>query len=310
METKKIAVACFIGGALCCAVALMLAPIYWWLGLIAGMAGGYISYEFREVCKAIPVAMRAAVRGSKYVWNVWNGVIAETKAWFSKPHPFLYPTIILTALPYFWFMSFFLQESGLTRSDAGTTTISSIIAVVIMGIFVLFSMMVLIASLIAFFASIGANFGEQCYWGPFVMPRHNPEWEASLLWINHGLRRKPLNYRNLARWFAKGVGITILFFVWTIWKYLAIVSLDTIPLFGRFVWYLFKLIHSEKRVLCAIDGTLGGGIGYIWLASSEMLFPEQAMLVVFCGLLGAAFGVANWEIVSKRILRVAITSDS
>ena len=56
METKKIAVACFIGGVLCCAVALMFAPVYWWFGLIAGMAGGYISYEFRKVLVAIPIA--------------------------------------------------------------------------------------------------------------------------------------------------------------------------------------------------------------------------------------------------------------
>jgi hypothetical protein len=41
-----------------------------------------------------------------------------------------------------------------------------------------------------------------------------------------------------------------------------------------------------------------------------MSFPEQVMFVVFGGLLGAAFGVADWEIFSKRILRVAPASNA
>jgi len=60
VETKKIAIACFVGGVLFCVAALLFSPTYWWLGLIAGFAGGYISYEFRDVLKAIPVALQAA----------------------------------------------------------------------------------------------------------------------------------------------------------------------------------------------------------------------------------------------------------
>ncbi len=47
METRKIAIVCFIGVVLCSAVALLVAPAFWWFGLLAGLAGGYISYEFR-----------------------------------------------------------------------------------------------------------------------------------------------------------------------------------------------------------------------------------------------------------------------
>jgi hypothetical protein len=74
------------------------------------------------------------------------------------------------------------------------------------------------------------------------------------------------------------------------------------------VWYLFRLIHSEKRVLCAIDGTLGGAVSYIWLASATMTLVEQAMLVLFGGLLGAAIGVVNWELISKRIFQVHLST--
>ena len=125
-----------------------------------------------------------------------------------------------------------------------------------------------------------------------------------------GYREKPLTYWNVLRWAMVGVSVIVRFFVWTLWKYLAIGVWATLCFFGRFVWHLFKLIHSEKRVLCAIDGTLGGAVSYIWFASASVSFPEQAVLVVFGGLLGSAFGVANWEIVSKRILHVPASTST
>ena len=72
----------------------------------------------------------------------------------------------------------------------------------------------------------------------------------------------------------------------------------------RFGRHLFILIHSKERVLCATYGTLGGAVSYIWLARADMALAEQAALIVFGGLMGAAFGVANWEIVSKRLLHL------
>jgi hypothetical protein len=120
-----------------------------------------------------------------------------------------------------------------------------------------------------------------------------------------GYRRKPLTYLNVLRWTLLFVPVVIRFLAWTVWKYIAIGVRETLSFFGRFVWHLFKLVHSEKRVLCAVDGTLGGAISYIWFAKSAVSFPEQAVLLVFGGMLGAAFGVLNWEIVSKRILHIA-----
>jgi hypothetical protein len=88
--------------------------------------------------------------------------------------------------------------------------------------------------------------------------------------------------------------------------YVLVVVWELLCFIPRFVWYLFKFIHSEKRVLCGIDGTLGGTISYACFTSTSMPFAEQVLLAVFGGLLGAVIGVANWEIVSKRILHVQV----
>ena len=61
---------------------------------------------------------------------------------------------------------------------------------------------------------------------------------------------------------------------------------------ARFSWHLFKLIHSDERLLCGIDAAIGVLIGY---------FTGNALIGA---LLGGLFGVLNFEIMSKRVLKV------
>ena len=65
-----------------------------------------------------------------------------------------------------------------------------------------------------------------------------------------------------------------------------------------------ELIHRYERVLCAIDGTLGGVIAYQLLIRPERSFAQNAIAVLFGMVLGAGWGVVNYEIVSKRLLKV------
>lgn len=60
----------------------------------------------------------------------------------------------------------------------------------------------------------------------------------------------------------------------------------------KFVWQLFKLIHSEWRLLCGCDAALGVYVGY---------FSGHALLGA---LAGGLFGLANYELVSKRWLKL------
>ena len=296
METKKIAIACFIGGALCCAVALMCSPVYWWFGMLAGFAGGYISYEFREVLRAVPVALRAAGRGS--VW-AWEEAVDRTREYLSERHPFIYSATVITTPLFVWGMYVFPL---MTTKDGSTMSVLWKIFVVFVGAIAFAEIVMVTVSIMAIFAFIGARVGERAYWWPPLMHTDSDrpqELEAK------SLQLQPLTYANVWRWISKGIGFTILFFVWTLWKHIAIGAWKTLCFLGRFAWHLFKLIHSHKRVLCTIDGTLGGAVSYIWFASAPMSFGSHVALVIFGGLLGAAFGVANWGIVSKRVLRVA-----
>jgi len=290
MDTRKIAVACFIGGALCCAVALIFAPSYWWFGLVAGFAGGYISYEFREVRKAIPIAFLRAV-GRKGV-NAWKSTIAWAKVWFSQPHPFFYFGVFLALPLTFVFAQYIFSSEPITGPEM-------VIADIIGLTFVYCEMVTLLAFLSYFIALTGALTVERCCWV-------SAGDSVSVGVREDGYREIPLTYANAARWTMEGIFTAMKFFLWDLWRYLAIVTWKILRFFARFTWHLFRLIHSKERVLCAIDGTLGGAICYIWLAPASVSFVQQALLVIFGGLLGAAFGIANWEIVSKRILHVPV----
>jgi len=61
---------------------------------------------------------------------------------------------------------------------------------------------------------------------------------------------------------------------------------------GAFFWILFKLIHSDLRLLCGIDAAIGAAIGYL---SHNALIGALA---------GGALGVVNFELVSKRWLKL------
>lgn len=59
--------------------------------------------------------------------------------------------------------------------------------------------------------------------------------------------------------------------------------------FAKFVWHLFRLIHSEERVLCAVNAGIGTIVGFI---------AGNALVGAFAG---GILGVFSYEILSKRV---------
>lgn len=286
METRKIALACFIGGVLCGAVALMFAPVYWWLGLLAGMAGGYLSYEFSDVRASSTIALRVAGQGFA---SAWITRIQAMKVWLSSPHPFVYVGAILPL----WILYVCLPDAW--NEDLGTAVVLTV------AVFVAYAVYAMVASALLYgVADIGKEVVRRDGWYSSVM---DPHGALRLSVRERGVAS--LGYSNAAKLFTIGVLEIIRFFVWTIWKSLAIALWTALCFALRYAWLLCKLIHSEKRVLCAIHGTLGGAASYLTLASPTMSVAEQFMVVVFGGMLGAAFGVAGWHLVPKRLPAVS-----
>lgn len=308
METKKIAGACFVGGALCVAVALAVVPVYWWLGLFAGFIGGYFAYDFRKVFAAIPKAWRTARRFAARDRGV---LFARQREWFSTLGPFMRVAMVLVVPFSMWtvFLSLeWLGDSIIFMSD-GVSCYVFVTLLLGMGALVWTILSIVAIQLVAVclycLAYIGVKVGERGYWWPRLKYWGEMSNEQSIAWLEEkGLQRKLLTYTNVLRWICKGFGIGILFFFWPLWRYLAIGTGKGLCLLGKFFWHAFRLIHSNKRLLCAIDGTLGGAVSYLSLTSSAETVEAQVMITLFGGIIGAGLGIVNWEIVSKRLLHV------
>lgn len=282
METKKIALACFVGGVICGAVALLLSPAIWWLGMLAGFVGGYVSYEFRDFCTAVPTALRKTVQvvgsGGSYILGELCHEI------FRKPHPFARLGMFAGAI--FWTVMLLIgkidigQGQKLFSQNPPAAVCSWFLAWVVAGMII---ELVLIS--LPFAVKVLNDPGAMRY---SLDPRYV-------------YADRPLLTVSLCLQYAlQGYWKILLFFVWYLWKGLATGILFVIRFASLFLWTLFKLIHSEKRVLCGVDGALGGVASYIWFGA----IAHPILVVIFGGLLGAGFGILNWEIVSKRILKV------
>ncbi len=306
-EIKKIALACFIGGAICSLVALIFIATYWWLGLIAGLFGGYLGYDFREVLIAIPKAFSIAKKGSgkvfKSIWEQTNKFFKAIYKWLNSPHPFLCPALILSFIPTSFLWIYFPLYTG-------ESMIEILFALLVLITLISLSTPVFIG-IVFLLAFIGARFVEKSFWRPLVLCTDKEEEDHEIFRLGQeGYEEKTLSDKNVFRWMIKGFGITLSFFIWKLWKYLAVaigISFwEFFCIIGRFLWNMLKIVHSRKRVLCAIDGTLGGLVSFIWFSPNmNMTTFGQILIVLFGGILGATFGILNFEVVSKKILKVA-----
>lgn len=307
METRKIALACFIGGALCSLVALLFTPTFWWLGLIAGFVGGYLAYDFREVLRAIPKAAQAV---GQVIAKEWPGA----KKWLARPRPIIYWAVSLTIIT--CSVGSLLWGRRLVQAAIqDNTPMGVLLGMVLTSIAVVLFVTALTLSALVEKGAVA----ERCF--RISTPEDVSRWSNRRKYYSDmGYTEKPYTYANAYRWMRRGLGVVCLgvieFLFRDMWRpvgefLLNVLIYAGLVLFGcvfypcLFGWKLFKLIHSHKRLLCAIDCAIGGAMSYLLLARSAHTLGAQVALVLFGGLLGAGLGVLNWEVVSKRLLHVA-----
>ncbi len=327
-ETLKIGRACFIGGVLCCAVAFLVAPKLFWLGIPAGLAGGYVAYQFRDVLLAIPRAFAAAlsvVRGmsgffvevGRYAWMDICEQAEDIWSWLKDPHPFFYPAFALWTtlftLVYVLQIPFQWEKSSAEMSIMGAITLVFIVGPILFG--VIFAIPSVILGLLLWgSAALGARYTENSLW--------HGEWFIPGEFMRNGIQKAPMTYANAYRW----IGKLLVFLL----KKLVVSGPSALGGFLRdcaiavaygvyraavfmpaFLYELVRLVHCNQRVLCSIDGTLGGLAalaGFYFYGNLDPTPVDYLMTAIFGGFIGAALGVANWELISKRYFGFNVSS--
>lgn len=305
METKKVALACFIGGALCTLIALLFSPQYWLLGLAAGISAGlisgYLSYDFREMIRIIPLVAKETWGE---IWEALNSTgrffrnLGKAFWWLiTKPHPFIHTSMALTILVLL----------GLNISAPRSISTSDYVATYVVLSFGALVGLALSLLLIPIISSLGLNVLKKDW---------DMKWEKWQLvyFVNQDPTRQgetliTPRYYLVTCCFLWGCLVLVAMTGKNLWKMTKIPRkfLAGIP---KFVKNVFILIHTQLRILCAIDGTFGGVIALIMFRSAELSLAGYVCMICFGGLLGTAFGVLNWEIVSKRLLKIPVAINS
>jgi hypothetical protein len=292
LETAKIMLACFLGGAVFVAIALLVAPVLWWLAALGGAATGYLSSDFRKVLRAVPVAAGKAQLKVPAAWKVVAEVIGD---WLRAPHPVFYPALGLALIAWMGFVfgfSFLLpaKYSGAIHDPLWTIFSVEFLVMALGCTFIPLSGL----------ARLGAAI-EKHYFVPYgaSAEKMRERDEAK------GLTEAAFTYANAYRWIKLGAREK---------TRRAIASsrdsvlrwLENVKAVGAFVFYLFRLIHSHKRLLCAVDGVLGGIFVALYFRRSGIVltWPAYLLAVLFGGLAGSGLGPLNWHIISVRILHV------
>ena len=257
-RSLKIAVFCCLWGFTGTLVALQVHPYFWWVGMFAGV-GGYLTLEFGDVVYAVRLAWhRAMFWKPDKQW--WNGLALS----------FVYSFIGFASLAFI-----VLAFIGGLSTVLDTIPMTDMVA--LSAILLGSSLFMTLPLVIITFCSSKTNYEQN---------------EALNFW------RKFMTKINLFsicfKHAPRGIYFSVIYAP-TVLKKAGSATWDAFTLIKRFVWDVFRLIHSKERILVGVYISFGVAIGYLALGNA-----------IIGGLAAGALAYASREIISKRILKVIL----
>ncbi len=247
-KTWKIFLVCCAGAGIGSLVALELNHNFWWVGLIVGALVGYLSYQWREVIAAIPAAYRAA---RKIKINQGIG---------------LYLLIQITAISWLLIIRLGFDQLSSAEKLPDYTLMFAMCAGIAWMTLMLCCLTHPLELLGDYLSGISTALARMRKIAALVFPP-----TAVLLLIVFFARSIIFFVKNF-KMIAKEVGY---------------VFVAIYVFFSTFLWEFFVLVHSQERVICALDSALGAAIGY---------FAGSAIIGAVAG---GILGVVNYTVVTK-----------
>jgi|GEM_PF-5866126 len=118
----------------------------------------------------------------------------------------------------------------------------------------------------------------------------------------------PMTCKTASELYGDFAAQVMLFIGQRLWQNLTIGTVNT----NCRIRALVRVSHSDLRLLCCIDGPLGGLTGYMLFHSrgteTHPIIPSSLSLLA--GFISVLFGVISYELLSKRILKITAISSS
>jgi hypothetical protein len=259
---RKMAIACFLGGAIGTVVGLLVVPVLAWLGTLAGAAAAYIAYDVREFLRAIPKAFQKS--HARFCKKMEPVVV-----WGRKKHPFVYSALIAgyaaTVYARQPIMDHFFQQSEMQVP-------SVVESIVVACFFILVLAILFCLSFVAIAAVTSLGIGLH----------HSSEYPDDI----H-------TYGDFLKCFLTGSILTPFFVLgWLLVQAATFCCYSFWVGLANFFKWLFMMIHCAERVCCAVYGGTSATalIVYGFLFMPNRTPWDIAFLAVCGGLLGAFAG--------------------
>lgn len=221
-QTLKIFFACAFGAAIGTLVALEVNHYFWWLGLLAGAATGYLSYEFKTVIQNVPKA-----------WALARKDVPITTEQFR--------TLIL------------FLGAVLMTSSSNFVVFALIGAAYDAPLIVNLQEFAACSLLLSMTTTLFLNaFGYDAV--PCISAAKVWGWQIKYLNPCMVFIGWPLCLIYRVTW---AVGMVLPRLPKKIYR----MTKQVATFLRHFIWRLFLLIHSEIRLLCACDAALGAALG-------------------------------------------------
>jgi len=302
-RVPKIVSACFASGTTTFLTLLIAAPslgVLWamLISVLVGGSVGYFGYQFREVLRAIPKAARASI-------PVVVSGFGNVQEFFSKPRPFLSGDLLASAI----FSIAFLMNVQLTEIERQDW--------LLIGSLVAFFSFVVIAMLQAFYLGVVLNWRDSTKekWkllakdSPDVHAVFNAQFPIEVLMASISWR-----YMLELHWDAfMNVVIGVLLFVVGVIGGIIAIPFVAIYFGGKFLWYLIKIIHSDHRLICGVNGSLGGLATFfaLWAyhGPNFMAIPawEKFAWVITAGVVSVGLGLIAHFFIGLRWLKTLVS---
>lgn len=223
-QLKKVGAACAVGALVGGLIALELGDNLWPIGVVIGGLTGYLSFEFRAVCGAVPQAWQMA-KTRCLMHRADLGVFAASS--FITGLTFAIPVCGMS-----WLFAYSIEGSRVVhplRLAVETTWLYTPMLLALAG-------------------------GGTVLATLFMLTAEKPmSLEAKESYRQLLREYNPITFygSRVPRWIVT-VGVPGL------WQ----VSRQGLRFIREFVVICFRLIHSELRLLCGVDAALGAAIGY------------------------------------------------
>ena len=293
-DSFSVARGCFVGAVLGFLTIFFVSPRLSWLGFLAGIAGGYI---FQDVVGFLVGAKRAFM-------EIVLPKLGETLK------ELVCPTSIVLFLGGLIGVVIGLN-TGFSQEYKGDSVLDLWIPPLCISFF--FGLLGMVGTGVSGLAfshilTLDENFFPKRYYitgGVFI----SESMEESL--NKNGCIGIPPTLTNAGVLYLQGsilfVWFVLAFVFWHLWKLVWKKVCAVARITAEFVSRTFVLVHTKKRLICAVDAPLGMLVTYPLLLLKgahvySLTAGEQSLIVFVAAIVATAIGFVNYEFIAKRRL--------